>query len=81
MVEHHGTCGRDMYNNGTKKILVKIFTPVSFELSLYSCIEMSVEYNSTVQSRQSHGEVGGCQSLTHPQIQQIEKRGNKWIKT
>ncbi len=33
------------------------------------------------QSRQSHGVVGGCQSLTHPQIQQIEKRGNKWIKT
>ncbi len=33
------------------------------------------------QSRQSYGVVGGCQSLTHPQIQQIEKQGNKWIKT
>ncbi len=36
---------------------------------------------NTSQSRQSHGVVGGCQSQTHPQIQQIEKWGDIWIKT
>ena len=37
--------------------------------------------HNPIQSRQSHGVVGGCQSLTHPQLQQIQKWGNKWIKT